>query len=90
MPIRKLNAIECELVEPQLVKPILNRICRRNCIEWRTNELNGVTISIFNANVFRYSFETSWGRAVKCFINVILMTKNEKFVITQIFNNDSL
>ncbi|CAF5185978.1 unnamed protein product, partial [Rotaria magnacalcarata] len=41
MPIRKLNTIECELAEPQLVKPILNRICRRNCIEWRTNELNG-------------------------------------------------
>ncbi|CAM4935066.1 unnamed protein product [Rotaria socialis] len=58
MPIRKLNTIECELVEPQLAKPILNRICRRNCIEWRTNELNGVTMLTFNANLLRYSLET--------------------------------
>jgi hypothetical protein len=37
MPIRRLNASECELAEPQLVKPILRRICRKNCIEWRTS-----------------------------------------------------
>ncbi|CAF4844440.1 unnamed protein product [Rotaria sp. Silwood1] len=36
IPIRKLNPTECELVQPQLVKPILRRVCRRNCIEWRT------------------------------------------------------
>ncbi|CAF3129881.1 unnamed protein product [Rotaria sp. Silwood2] len=50
MPIRKLNIRECELVRPQLVKPILKRICRRNCIEWRTSDWNEVKICIFNAN----------------------------------------
>ncbi|CAF3531154.1 unnamed protein product [Rotaria sp. Silwood1] len=37
MPIRKLNASECELAEPHLPKPIARRVCRRRCIEWRTS-----------------------------------------------------
>ncbi|CAF3497325.1 unnamed protein product [Rotaria sp. Silwood1] len=44
IPIRKLNPTECELVQPQLVKPILRRVCRRNCIEWRTGGWSEVKI----------------------------------------------
>ncbi len=36
MLIRRMNTSECESVEPPLIKPILRRICRKNCIEWRT------------------------------------------------------
>ncbi len=36
MPIRRMNTSECESVEPPLIKPILRRICRKNCMEWRT------------------------------------------------------
>ncbi|CAF4031404.1 unnamed protein product, partial [Rotaria magnacalcarata] len=37
IPIRKLNASECELAEPHLPKPVARRVCRRRCIEWRTS-----------------------------------------------------
>jgi hypothetical protein len=46
MPIRRLNSSECELVEPQLPKPISRRICRRNCIEWRIGNWAEVKILI--------------------------------------------
>jgi hypothetical protein len=46
MPIRRLNNSECELVEPQLPKPISSRICRRNCIEWRIGNWAEVKILI--------------------------------------------
>lgn len=36
MPIKRMNTSECESVEPPLIKPIQRRICRKNCIEWRT------------------------------------------------------
>ncbi|CAF1284269.1 unnamed protein product [Adineta steineri] len=43
-PIRRLNSKQCELVEPPLRKPILRRICRKNCLDWRTNGLTKVKI----------------------------------------------
>jgi len=38
IPIRKLNASECELAEPHLPKPVTRRVCRRSCVEWRTSD----------------------------------------------------
>ncbi|CAF3570110.1 unnamed protein product [Adineta steineri] len=37
MPIRKINASECELAEPHLPKPTARRECRRTCVDWRTS-----------------------------------------------------
>ncbi len=42
MPIRRVNTNECESVKPPLIIPILRRICRKNCIEWRTGNLGEV------------------------------------------------
>ena len=42
IPIRKLNASECELAEPHLPKPVTRRVCRRSCVEWRTSDWSEV------------------------------------------------
>lgn len=42
MPIRKLNATECELAGPHLPKPSTKRTCRRSCVEWRTSDWSEV------------------------------------------------
>lgn len=38
IPIRRLNTSECEAIDPPLDKPLLKRVCRRNCLDWRTSD----------------------------------------------------
>ncbi len=53
MPIRKLNASECELAGSHLPKPAARRVCRRSCVEWRTNDWSEVNYR----NITQISFE---------------------------------
>jgi hypothetical protein len=47
MPIRRMNTSECESVNPPLTIPILRRICRKHCIEWRTGNWAEVRLLFF-------------------------------------------
>jgi hypothetical protein len=55
MPIRKLNASECELAEPHLPKPIARRVCRRSCVEWRTSDWSEVNLTEIVSFSFGYT-----------------------------------
>ncbi|CAF0857222.1 unnamed protein product [Adineta ricciae] len=70
LPHRRVNISECESVQPPLPKPVTRRICRRHCIEWRTNDLTKI-IS------FNHSIQKSYSLLILTVLQsyCILLTK---------------
>ncbi|UJR08429.1 hypothetical protein I4U23_012699 [Adineta vaga] len=73
MPRKRVNISECQSIEPSLPKPVSRRICRRHCIEWRTNDL--VKIISFNRSIHNNSFSL-----------LILTTLQLSLIISKLIN----